>query len=105
MKEFNIFSERPLQWGLRGDSYLWDDLELEFRSREIPASLEEFQKRFKVLYLQLTGSDIERAETVRLEKYGHGGMSSGSVSGSFWLNRVYPMLSERYSNWRTEYLP
>ena len=31
-----IFEKKPMQWGLRGDSYLWDEMQESYISRDLP---------------------------------------------------------------------
>jgi hypothetical protein len=37
-----LFAERPLNWGLRGDPYLWLDMRAELGATEDPGTAEAF---------------------------------------------------------------
>ena len=51
-----------------------------------------FFKAFK----RFTGEALEPGETVFVERYDQGGMSSGMVDTNYWLEVVYPLLLGRY---------
>ncbi|WP_339287942.1 hypothetical protein [Paenibacillus sp. FSL E2-0201] len=91
-----IFNERPNSWGLRGDPYLWDELENYFQEVTYPCTGEAFAQRFKYAFEELTGGNLDDLDKqIYCEKYSHGGMSSGYVSLEFWVEVAIPMLIER----------
>lgn len=90
-----IFEEKPKQWGLRGDPYLWEEMRKEFATVPITISLEEFVKEFKDVFEKLTGTPLTRGAHIFLSKYAHGGMSSGQICGDFWIDKALPLLVER----------
>jgi len=87
-----IFEERPKQWGLRGDSYLWDDFEKYFSNISIPYSEEDFRKEIYSMFEKYTGFKIDCKDYIDIPQYSHGGMSSGMISQDFWLNKALPLL-------------
>src|SRR5688572_17791756 len=93
-----IFSEEPHQWGLRGDSYLWKDMEEYFASKKLPKSEDEFEKLFRDAFKVLTGEALTPNTRFFREKYSHGGMSSGYIDSNFWLNDALPLLKTRLKN-------
>ncbi|AIQ25829.1 hypothetical protein NYE25_15765 [Paenibacillus sp. FSL E2-8871] len=91
-----IFNERPKRWGLRGDPYLWDELERYFQEVNYPCTGEEFAEIFKYAFEELTGSSLgDLDKQIYCEKYSHGGMSSGHVCLEFWIEVAIPLLIER----------
>jgi hypothetical protein len=92
-----IFKERPSQWGLRGDPYLWDNLEKYFSSIYLPLTDEEFLRMFYTAFQNLTRRAFETEELIHVQKYSHGGMSNGMVSPKFWKDIALPKLTERLS--------
>lgn len=89
-----IFEEQPMKWGLRGDPYFWDYL------RNIACNMDlispkELEKWIKEEYLKLTGNELTRRESSRVEMFAHGGMSSGGVSGHWWVDTGIPLLKKR----------
>ena len=94
-KVSTIFNERPLKWGLRGDVYFWDYLEDIFNNYELPFKYDELEKIVKDEHLKLTGFELTHNSIAKCEKFEHGGMSSGLLSGEFWITVALPLLKER----------
>jgi hypothetical protein len=91
------FEEQPLQWGLRGDPYLWRELCDALASHPEPSSRSEFEVLLTREWTRLTGVDVATTtdEAVRIERYPTSGMSGGFVSPPTWRERLIPMLVER----------
>lgn len=90
-----LFSVEPETWGLRGDPYLWKYLKDRLSTTVVPENESELKALLindieEVIHAELT----DHSETY-VEDFAHGGMSSGYVSGQFWLKRGIPMLCER----------
>ena len=94
----SIFEEKPEYWGLRGDSYFWNYLEEKFSNYRLPFEYEELEKKIKEEYLKLTGLELTKDSIGRCDDFKHGGMSSGAISGEFWINTALPLLKERLKN-------
>lgn len=90
-----VFQERPEAWGLRGDPYLWADLEQHFAAFSLPLSEGEFNREFSRVFERRTGVKIDGEEWAYVPDYSHGGMSSGMVSLQFWANTALPLLIKR----------
>ena len=90
-----IFKERPEKWGLRGDPYFWDYLEKIFVNYNFPLEYSELEKIIKEEYLKLTGIEITNKSIGKCESFNDGGMSSGLISGEFWLTIAMPLLKDR----------
>ena len=94
---FIIFYPRPENWGLRGDPYLWMDLEKEFRPVELPCSKNYFIKHFEECFEKLTNQRFRTRKYVEIyvERYDNGGMSNGQVSMRYWRKVGLPLLLQR----------
>ena len=90
------FQEEPYQWGLRGDPHLWREMKSIIDSLEYPPTDEQFLLLIEHLYQQLVGVPISQTEPVFVERYSHGGISSGYVSPKFWQERALSLLVERF---------
>ena len=91
-----IFKEKPIQWGLRGDPFLWDDFEKNLSTVNIPETEGEFSEIIDHLFYKLTGSPITIEENIFVERYSKGGMSTGMISIQFWVETAIPLLKHRY---------
>jgi len=49
--------------------------------------------QIKALY-KLTGTPLTRDYHLFLSQYAYGGMSSGQISGEFWMEEALPLLVE-----------
>ena len=92
----HLFSERPLKYGLRGDPWLWKDMETYFASTISPRSGDEFVALVHQAFKVLTGHCIDQKEFITIPKYAHGGMSSGMICPEFWRDEAIPMLLLRF---------
>ena len=90
-----IFEVRPEQWGLRGDPYLWDDMEEFFSRYTIPFLEERFVEEFLSTYEMFTGKPLDNQDNIYIAEYSHGGMSSGRIDPSFWKEKALPLLLKR----------
>lgn len=94
----DAFGERPHQWGLRGDPYLWEELEKTLMNLAPANSSDELILLLESEFLRMVGVPISHNEDVFVEKFAHGGMSSGYVSLSFWREKGIPNLIENFEN-------
>lgn len=76
----------PPTWGARGDPYLWEGLRSYAIENNLPLpdSIESFVELLHGLIEELTGYSILERDCFFVEKYAHGGMSSGYVEPSVW---------------------
>jgi len=93
----DLFKKEPIQWGLRGDPYLWMEMGEYFSTVQIPSSVSDLEKEIERAFLLFTGKTLSHRENFFVEKYAHGGMSSGGISPEFWRNQAIPLLIERYN--------
>ena len=96
MKVAEIFEEEPIQWGLRGDPYLWRELKVRFKHTEMPDTSDELQTLIKDEYSLVTGYSITHLDIFFVERFSHGGMSSGGISPEFWIQKAIPLLLQRH---------
>ena len=92
----DIFSEGPIQWGLRGDPHLWNELRKWLSGKEIPHSKEGFEALLETGFLEITGVPVSSDEDIFIERFNTGGMSGGYVNPKFWREKAIPLLVSRY---------
>lgn len=98
MKVSALFNPKPISWGLRGDPFLWQELKQGFENTEIPETKEQLKGLLEKAYKKATCYAITQTEIVVIERFKHGGMSSGSISPEFWTNIAIPLILERFEN-------
>jgi hypothetical protein len=96
MKVGTIFEDEPVQWGFRGDPYLWRELKERLAETDMPATPNELREIIEQAYKDATGHSVSHDETIIIERFKHGGMSSGGVSPKFWNERGIPLLLTRH---------
>lgn len=90
-----LFHPNPGQWGLRGDPYLWQELEHVFATLQIPRNLDSVEALLQCLYVNLVGESPLPGSRPFIARYEGGGMSSGYISADFWLEVGFPLLKSR----------
>jgi hypothetical protein len=90
------FDPEPSQWGLRGDSNLWNEMRGKTANTNIPTTANEFEKILHKLFNELTGEFPRKEKIIYLKKYDTGGLSKGKVSCDFWLDKGFSLLIQRY---------
>lgn len=97
-----LFRSEPTQWGLRGDPFLWQDMKRALQKASLPATEADLIALLEDTFKRLTGHELPSKNTlgeddsIFVEQYAHGGMSSGHVSLQFWRDVAIPMLCSRY---------
>ena len=92
-----IFEEELLQWGLRGDPYLWRAMRDSFSASPMPSSASKLENFLENVFEQLTGRPFSTTKFFRVPAFAHGGMSSGGISPQFRRETTLPLLLERYA--------
>lgn len=90
-----IFQDEPQRWGLRGDPYLWREMRRHLEGVRCPATSEDLVSVIEEAFEQLTGFPLSHANPIYVERYSHGGMSSGYVNPKFWRETAVPLLKGR----------
>jgi len=96
MKVSEIFEDEPIQWGLRGDPYLWREMRERLKVIDMPSTSEELKALIERTYEAATGHALTDENHFTIERFKHGGMSSGGISPQFWLSRGIPVLVRRH---------
>ncbi len=102
-----LFERGPIQFGLRGDAYLWRELRARFADTALPADwftlralLEDTIEQ--IVGERLTGRDATSWQDATAAVYvpefdpGHG-MSAGAVHLPWWIRTGVPILLDRYA--------
>jgi hypothetical protein len=95
----DLFLKSP-GWGLRGDPYLWFELRDELEFKPLPTSSPELFNELSASFLKLTGYALEQARPFNIERWSHGGMSSGMIDPAWWLDNYVPLLIDRLEDIR-----
>ena len=100
-----LFAERPEQWGLRGDEFVWAALEARLAELPVPEDRRALEELLVGTFNDIVGVDLmnedfwEQGEAgdsgVYREEFAHGGMSSGFVCLEVWRDRLIPLLVSR----------
>ena len=91
-----LFDKKPTQWGLRGDPFLWEELQEHFSTKIWMANKDDFEQELMTAFQLLTGEELVANRTILIERYQSGGMSNGMISSDFWIENAFPLLIERY---------
>ena len=95
MKASCIFEPEPSAWGLRGDPYFWRYLKERLADVDLPLDPDRLEKFIRSEHLRLSGKPMVPKGIAVAERFAHGGMSSGGLYGSWWLEKGIPLLRER----------
>lgn len=90
----DLFRDEPDQWGGRGDPWLWRALRTRFADVPLPSTqggLEALLRRAFAAEVGHAVSDLVGVG-VYVERFAHGGMSSGYVSLTWWSTTGIPLL-------------
>jgi hypothetical protein len=91
----DLFRDEPVQWGLRGDPWLWREMGERLASVAAPATPEALAVLVTETFEALAGIPITHPRNVYVDRYDHGGMSGGAVCPEFWRDTAIPLLQRR----------
>ncbi len=91
-----LFVEQPQNYGCRGDYYFWDHLEQYFQKHPELTERKDIEETIKLEFKKMSGVELTTDTMPCVQELAHGGMSSGYLSGNFWLNTAIPLLQERF---------
>ncbi|WP_289131829.1 ankyrin repeat domain-containing protein [uncultured Spongiibacter sp.] len=97
----DLFDPAPDSWGLRGDLFLWMEMRRTLCHVPIPDDLTNLDKLIQSAFQVLTGKPLHRGDDIFVSRLARGGMSSGMVSGSFWVEQ-FPLLIKKRAKWLQE---
>ena len=92
-----LFENQPRQWSLRGDRFLWQEIVETIGELPLPDTEIQLIELLNSTFDRLVGYPITHQQDIYIERYAHGGMSSGCVCPEFWRDKVFPLLRARYS--------
>lgn len=92
-----LLEQEPAQYGLRGDRAFWNYLKTYFADKEVSYGKEQMVEDIYRLFQELSGESLTIEARPLVESLAQGGMSSGRLSGEFWVNVGIPLLLERYA--------
>ncbi len=99
----DLFFREPDEWGLRGDPYLWAEMRSFLADRPLPSSREELSDAVTSAFQELTGHPlVATRDSFAIERFAHGGMSSGHIDPAWWRSKALPLLSARLSAYRDD---
>ena len=98
-----IFDRKPSHWGTRGDPYLWDKMQELCIGESLDISEYGIAKLVCDTFMRITGVPLTLDASVYCEEFAHGGMSSGYVSGEFWIPYGIPLLIENLRRVKSGY--
>jgi len=91
-----LLSITPPSWDFRGSPYLWNDIKQTLLNEELPNTFEEAFSKIADLFEKCTGKKIDCGEDFGVQKYAHGGMSSGGISANFWNTKLKGFLQKSF---------
>lgn len=91
----DLFDPAPTQWGLRGDMFLWMELRHALCHVPFPECTETLDLIVTSAITALVGEEMNSRSQFFVKRFAFGGMSSGALSGQFWLEEFVPQLKQR----------
>jgi hypothetical protein len=85
-----LFKPTPIQWGLRNDPFLWRGMARNLSKDPFPGTEAQLVALLETTFEKLTGAplpdenDVSESDSIYVERYARGGMSSGQISTQFW---------------------
>lgn len=92
----DLFENEPIQWGLRGDPFLWRELKERLKYVKMPDTPEQLRALIEKEYELSTGHSITDKKQFGVTRFRSFGMSSGGISPEFWVTRGIPLLVGRH---------
>lgn len=89
-----MFPERE-NWGYRGDPFLWQEMRQALARVPVPDNQDDLQQILLNSAQSLINASFSAENGVFVNRFSHGGMSSGWVSFEFWTRDIIPELLQR----------
>ncbi|MFA5684470.1 MAG: hypothetical protein WCZ65_01755 [Lysobacteraceae bacterium] len=94
----DLFQPPPARWGLRGDPHLWAEMASTLAGCAIPPDAAQLDSLLQATFARLVGTPLDSsAPSIHVQRYAHGGMSSGQVSPAFWRETGFALLRARHA--------
>ncbi|WIE81348.1 hypothetical protein [Curtobacterium sp. MCSS17_016] len=94
----HLFLDEPQQWGLRGDPWLWRAMRDRLEDVPLPTDVTAMMALLEEAFAAETGVELADAEApVFVERFAHGGMSSGRVDPAWWRDTGFRRLLKRWT--------
>ncbi|GAA1853745.1 macro domain-containing protein [Asanoa iriomotensis] len=94
----SLFEREPVQFGLRGDAYLWRELRARFADTPLPDDWFGLRKLLTDAIEQVVGEPLTGDAAVYVPRFDPGhGMSAGAVQLPWWARTGLPILLDRYA--------
>ena len=93
-----LFLPKPQQWGLRGDPFLWQELQRKCADFTPDMDIEAFERELDRVFEGIleSGSETMSEDSLHFDSFPKSGLSGGLISLSWWLEKGLPLLKERY---------
>jgi hypothetical protein len=94
----DLFDPEPVQWGLRGDPWVWRAMCDHLTGTYLPPSAAEAQALIYAAFERVAGVDLaaETAPWVFRPEFAHDdGVSSGTIHVETWRTALLPLLVDR----------
>lgn len=92
-----LFETEPEQWGYRGDRFLWHELRGRLLHVPLPRRESQLWLVLEDAFQDAVGHALWRSDGAYVERFAHGGMSSGYISQEFWTAEGFPLVVSRFS--------
>lgn len=92
-----LFDDEPVQWGFRGDPWLWRALAERLADTPLPDDRGTLDAVLRQAFATEVGRTVTTTveDTVAVPRFAHGGMSSGIVSLPWWRDVGLSLLLDR----------
>lgn len=87
-----IFEKKPGAWEARGNPYLWDELQGLCIGESLDTDAYGIASMVSEVFEKKTGKPLTFDAEEYVESLAYGGMSSGIVTGAFWISIGIPFL-------------
>ncbi len=100
----DLFERTPVQFGMRGDSYLWSELRSTFADTALPDTWFDLRQLVQGAIERRIGqrlSEFADPPTVYIPEFDPGrGMSAGQVFIPWWVRTGIPIILDRFEGLR-----
>jgi hypothetical protein len=91
----DLFDPAPQQWEARGNLFLWLEMRQAFCHVKMPLNMDQLRSTIASAFEALTGHRLDAEANFYVERFSRGGMSSGTILGSFWEHHFMPLIQQR----------